>query len=278
MTKNRLIASLLVYNGNVVQTRKFKRTNMVGNAFTAVDFFNGWTVDEIVVLEISYSEIFLERFVDIVSGLSKRCFVPLSVGGKIADLSLVKTYTRAGADKIVVNTNAVKRPQLVTEIAENFGRQCVVVSLDGVINRNMDCGYEVVMDNGRQRTGIDCREWARRVVALGAGEIMVNSVEYDGDKRGYNLDLVRAVAESVEVPVIAFGGVGRWADFVDGVRVGHADAVAAGNIFHYTEHSTKKAKEFMAEAGIPVRYSTFYKVNMPRCPTYEPYLHSPDNK
>lgn len=278
MTKNRLIASLLVYNGNVVQTRRFKRTNMVGNAFTAVDFFNGWTVDEIMVLEISYSDTFLERFVDIVAGLSKRCFVPLSVGGKIGSLDLVRQYTRAGADKVVLNTNAVIKPTLVTEIAGNYGKQCVVVSIDGAPNREMASGYEVVIRNGRERTGMDLLEWAHRSLELGAGEIVVNSVDHDGDKRGYDLDLVRLVADGVDVPVIAFGGAGQWEDFVDGIRTGHADAVAAGNIFHYTEHSTKKAKEFMEKAGIPVRSSTFYRINMPRRPTYEPYLHDHASK
>jgi len=278
MTKFRLIASLLVHNGNVVQTRKFKRTNMVGSAFTAVDFFNGWTVDEIMVLEISYSDIFLERFVDIVDKLSKRCFVPLTVGGKIRDLEQVRRYTRAGADKVILNTQAVRQPVFISEIAEKFGSQCVVVSIDGAPNPELPSGYEVVIGNGRERTGLDVLEWARKSEGLGAGEIMINSIEYDGDKRGYDLELVRLVADHVDTPVIAFGGVGRWEDFVSGIRDGHASAVAAGNIFHYTEHSTKKAKEFMADSGIPVRYSTFYKINMPRCPAYEPYMHHESNK
>jgi len=273
MTKKRLIASLLVYNGNVVQTRHFKRTNMVGSAFTAVDFFNGWTVDEIVVLEISYSDAFLDRFVDIVGNLSRRCFVPLTVGGKIRDLDLVKRYTRAGADKVIVNTNAVRNPELITAIAENYGSQCVVVSIDGRENPSLTSGYEVVVDNGREPSGRDVVFWGRECVKSGAGEIMINSLEHDGNKQGYNLDLTRLVADAVDVPVIAFGGAGKWQDFVAAINEGHADAAAAGNIFHYTEHSTKKAKEFMAQAGIPVRYSTFYRINMPRFPAYEPYLH-----
>ncbi|WP_081859164.1 imidazole glycerol phosphate synthase subunit HisF [Desulfohalovibrio reitneri] len=272
MIKNRLIASLLVYNGQVVQARKFKRTNMVGSAFTAVDFFNAWTVDEIMVLEISYTRTFMERFVDILNDLSKRCFVPLSVGGKVDSLEHVHRLTRVGADKVVVNTNAVRNPVLVRQIADNYGTQCCVVSIDCRPNEDMPSGYEPMIDNGKMETGLDALEWASHVVELGAGELMINSLEYDGNRQGYDLNLVRAVADSVPVPVIAFGGVGKWEHFVEGVREGHADAVAAGNIFHYTEHSTKKAKDFMAEQGIPVRASTFYKVDMPRHPQYEKYL------
>lgn len=272
MNKKRLIATLLVNNGHVVQTRRFKRTNMVGSAFTAVDFFNSWTVDEIMVLEISHSTAYLEQFVDIVQTLSRRCFVPLTVGGKILDLELVQRYTRAGADKVVLNTQAVRGPELISRIANDYGRQCVVVSIDGAPHPDMPSGYEVMIQNAKEPGGKDLLLWAREAVDRGAGELMINSVEFDGDKRGYDLALVRKVADAVDVPVIAMGGVGKWQDFVDGIEQGHADAVAAGNIFHYTEHSTKKAKEFMAAAGIPVRHSTFYKINMPRCPTYEKYM------
>lgn len=271
MTKNRLIATLLIYNGDVVQTRRFKRTNMVGSAFTAVDFFNTWTVDEITVLEISYGRTHLERFVDIVEELSRRCFVPLTVGGKIADLGLAVRYTRVGADKVTVNTHALERPALITEIADSFGRQCVVLSIDARSDESMPSGYRVVVDNGRRDADLDALEWAQQGVSLGAGEILLNSIEHDGDKRGYDLDLVRLIADAVPVPVIAMGGVGKWEHLVEGIRDGHADAVAAGNIFHYTEHSTKKAKEFMADAGLNVRASTFYRVGLPRRPKYKPF-------
>jgi cyclase len=269
--KHRLIASLLVYNGDVVQTRRFRPTNNVGSAFTAVDFFNGWTVDEIIVLEISKDDSYMEHFEAIVEGLSRRCFVPLTVGGKIRDLSLVQTYTRAGADKVALNTGALARPALITEIADRFGRQCVVVSIDARRNPQMPSGYEAVGDRGRAPSGRDAREWALESVQLGAGEILLNEIEHDGDKRGYDLDLVGLISDAVDVPVIAFGGVANWDHLVEGVRQGHAHAVAAGNIFHYTEHSTKRAKEYMAAAGLPVRGTTFYKVTMPRRPAYKPF-------
>ena len=269
--KNRLIATLLVYNGDVVQTRRFRPTNNIGSAFTAVDFFNTWTVDEIIVLEISNDETHLKRFEQIVEGLSRRCFVPLTVGGKIRDLERVRTYTRAGADKVALNTAAIERPTLIREIADRFGSQCVVVSIDARRTPKMSSGYEAVGGRGRVPSGRDALVWAKEVAGHGAGEILLNEVEHDGDKRGYDLDLVRLISDAVDIPVIAMGGVANWEHLVDGVRIGHAHAVAAGNIFHYTEHSTKKAKEFMAAAGLPVRGTTFYKVAMPRRPAYRPF-------
>lgn len=271
MVKRRLIATLLVYQGQIVQTRKFKRTNPVGYAFTAVDFFNGWAVDEIMVLEISSDDSMLSNFIETVDGLSQRCFVPLSVGGKITDIDRVHAYTRAGADKVVLNSEAVRSPDLVREIADSFGSQCLIVSIDAAPDPEMPSGYRVMINNGTEATALDALSWAQQAADTGAGEIMINQIEHDGDRRGYDLVLVRMISDAVSVPVIAMGGVGKWDHFVDGIRDGGADAVAAGNIFHYTEHSTKKAKEFMQAAGIDARASDFYKVNMPRRPKYRAY-------
>ncbi len=271
MPKHRLIATLLVDSGRVVQTRHFKRTNMVGSAFTAVDFFNSWTVDEIIVLEISNDTSHLSRMQEIVAELSRRCFVPLSVGGKIRDLELARRYLRLGADKIVLNTGAVEWPELISEIAFFFGRQCVIVSIDAKPDEGMPSGYRVMIDNARRETDLDVLDWAHRAVDLGAGELMINATSHDGSKQGYDLALTNKVSTSVPVPVIAMGGVGKLSDFVDGIKRGGADAVAAGNILHYFEHSTKKAKEAMAAAGVPVRHIGFYKVAMPRRPKYRPF-------
>ncbi len=272
MVKNRLIATLLVYRGNVVQTRCFKRTNMVGSAFTAVDFFNGWMIDEIIVLEISEDGSFLERFHQLVEELSRRCFVPLSIGGKISDKSDAARFVRSGADKIIVNTHGISKPHLIEDISRELGTQCCVVSIDAKPDPEMPSEYTVMGNNGREDARLDVVEWAQKVVGLGAGEIMINSVEMDGDKRGYDLPLVKLISDSVSVPVIAMGGVGKWQDFVDGILIGGADAVAAGNIFHYSEHSTKKAKEFMVEAGLNVRRPDYYKIDIPRLPKYKPYI------
>ena len=271
MRKHRLIATLLIDAGQVVQTRKFKPTNAVGNAFTAVDFFNSWSVDEIVILEISRGQYAIDPFVDIIDELSRRCFVPLTVGGKIRDVELALRYIRAGADKVVVNTGACQRPALIREIADATGQQAVVLSIDARKDASMACGYRVVIDNGQRDTNLDVLEWMHAGVAAGAGELFVNAVDHDGDKRGYDLELLRLISQHTRVPLIAMGGVGQWSHLVDGIRLGGADAVAAGNIFHYTEHSTKKAKEFMEAAGLPVRHSEFYKVAMPRRPKYKRY-------
>jgi cyclase len=271
MPKHRLIATLLVDHGRVVQTRHFKRTNAVGSAFTAVDFFNSWTVDEIIVLEISNDLSHLSRMQEIIAELSRRCFVPLSVGGKIRDLDLARRYIRLGADKVVLNTGAVERPDLIDEIAAAFGRQCIIVSLDAKPDGEMPSGYRVMIDNARRQTDLDAVIWARKAVEHGAGELMVNATSHDGNKQGYDLILTQKISTAVSVPIIAMGGVGKLSDFVDGITVGRADAVAAGNIFHYFEHSTKKAKEAMAAAGLPVRHIGFYRVDMPRRPKYRPY-------
>jgi cyclase len=271
MPKHRLIATLLVDRGYVVQTRHFKRTNVVGNAFTAVDFFNSWTVDEIVVLEISNDRSHLNGMQEIIAELSRRCFVPLSVGGKIRDIDLARRYIRLGADKIVLNTGAVERHDLIDEIAAAFGRQCIVVSIDARPDAGMPSGYRVMIDNARRETDLDAVAWACTAVEHGAGELMINATSHDGDKQGYDLTLIGKIAAAVSVPIIAMGGVGKLSDFVDGITIGGADAVAAGNIFHYFEHSTKKAKEAMAAAGLPVRHIGFYRVNMPRRPKYHPF-------
>jgi cyclase len=271
MPKHRLIATLLVDSGNVVQTRQFRRTNVIGSAFTAVDFFNGWTVDEIIILEISATTSFLSRMQEIISELSKRCFVPLSVGGKVRDVDLAARYLRIGADKVVINTGAFRRPALITDVAERFGRQCVIVSIDGQPDSAAPSGYRVAIDNGRLNTGEDVVAWACRAVEYGAGELMINSTTHDGNKQGYDLTLIKKVSDAVDVPVIAMGGANKLSDFVDGIVCGGADAVAAGNIFHYFEHSTKRAKETMAAAGLPVRAIGFYAINMPRRPKYRPF-------
>lgn len=269
--KRRLIAVLLVANGQIVQTRRFCRTNPVGSPFTAVDFFNGWTVDEIIILEISKDTTYLAKFIELIEELSRRCFVPLTVGGKIRDLDLIRQLTRAGADKVVLNTGAVEDPALIQQASQSFGSQAVVLSVDARVSIEQPSGYEVMIGNGSSPTGLDVLSWCSKGVDCGAGELMVNQIEHDGDKRGYDIGLIRMLSENLPVPIIAMGGVGEWQHLVDGITEGKADAVAAGNIFHYTEHSTKKAKEYMIDAGLPVRPTSFYKVAMPRRPKYRPF-------
>jgi len=266
MLKHRLIPNIILNNGNVVQSRNFKHTNIIGNAVTAVDFFNSWAVDEIIILDVSRNTENRKNFLRIIQGLSKRCFVPLTVGGWIKSIEDITYILKIGADKVSINTEAVKNPQFIKESSDRFGSQCIVVSIDVKINNLNE--YKVYIDRGRKSTNLDPVNWAKTVEKNGAGEIFLTSIDRDGTKQGYDLDLVKQVSESVGIPVVAFGGVGKWEHFVDGIKIGKADAVSAANIFHYTEHSTFKAKEFLENAGINVRNSHFYKLSSPRNPKY----------
>ncbi len=255
MLKKRLIPVLIIRDGQVVQSVRFKHTNVIHSMpATAVDFFNRWAVDEIVILDVSRNLSKRDKFYEVVSELSKKCFVPLSVGGWIDSLDEIKKLLRSGADKVVLNTIAVRQPEFVRESAELFGTQCVVVSMDVKKKQNGDgVLYEVYIDRGREATGLSPFGWAKRVQELGAGEIFLNCIDHDGYRKGYDLELLKGVVASVDIPVIAMGGVFNWQHLVDGIFIGGADAVAAANIFHYTEHSTKKAKAYMREKGLDVR-------------------------
>jgi cyclase len=269
MLKKRLIPSLLVRDGRIVQSVQFRHTNVIGNVITAVDFFNGWAVDEILILDVSRDHTGRAEFLDIVDELSERCFVPLTVGGWIASIADIETLLEHGADKITINTHAFRQPAFITEAAKVFGSQCIVVSIDAKRNER---GEAIVWtDRGRGDTGVHAAAWAREAEDRGAGEILLTSIDNDGMRKGYDLDLMKHVSEAVRIPVIAFGGVGHWSHMVEGIRTGGVDAVSAGNIFHFTEHSTKKAKEYLRDAGIDVRDTFFYRVTIPRRPRYKQY-------
>lgn len=266
MLKRRLIASLLARHGRIIQSVEFNHTNVIGNAITAVDFFNTWAVDEIVILDISREKDFRHQFYKIVEELSERCFVPLSVGGWVTEAEDVRTLLKLGADKVIINTQAYRQDNFVEEVSYIFGSQCIVVSIDVKINSAGN--YEVFVDRGREPTGMDPLNWALEVEKRGAGEIYLTSIDRDGTRKGYDNKLTKMISDAVDIPVIASGGVGSWHHFVDGINCGNADAVSAANIFHFTEHSTKKAKEFMHQAGVEVRETVFYKNLQQRKPKY----------
>jgi len=274
MVKKRLIATLLCHNGIIVQSINFKHTNAIGNAQTAVDFFSTWSVDEIVILDVSYDTEMREEFHETIKTVSKRCFVPLSVGGWIRDVAEIRTLLASGADKVVVNTALRDDPEFVSKAAAVFGSQCIVASMD--VRGETPETYEVFVERGRRGIGVGPVEWARHAEGLGAGEIYLTSVERDGSRLGYDLALTRMVSEAVGVPVIASGGVGNWDHLAEGVLSGHAEAVSAANIFHFTEHSTKKAKEAVAEAGVDVPPTFFHKNLRSRKPTYDPVFSFKD--
>src|SRR5688572_6593571 len=269
MLKKRLIPSLLVRDGRIVQSVQFRHTNVIGNVITAVDFFNGWAVDEILILDVSRDHTGRAEFLDIVDELSERCFVPLCVGGWITSIADIEMLLEHGADKIAINTHAFRNPGFITEAAKVFGSQCIVLSID--VKRDEAGEPAVWIDRGREPTGVAPLDWARRAEQAGAGEILLTSIDNDGMRKGYDLPLMKSVSEAVGIPVIAFGGVGHWSHMAAGVTEGGVDAVSAGNIFHFTEHSTKKAKEYLRGAGVDMRDTFFYKVSIPRRPRYKQY-------
>lgn len=251
MRKIRLIAVLVVRDGQVVQSVRFKHTNVIHyDPVHAMECFNKWAVDEIVILNVSRDAESRDKFAEIVGKICNDCFVPVTVGGWITDADYASRMLRSGADKLCLNTVFHTDPELVTRLSRRYGRQCIVASIDAKVAA--DGRASVYVDRGRIDTQVAPLDWARRAVELGAGEIFFNSIDHDGNRKGYDLETLPQICHGVEIPVIAFGGVFRWDHLAEGVTAG-ADAVAAANIFHYTEHSARKAKRFLLDAGIPVR-------------------------
>ncbi|MCM8811723.1 MAG: imidazole glycerol phosphate synthase cyclase subunit [Candidatus Omnitrophica bacterium] len=250
MLKKRLIPVLILRDGQVVQSIQFRHTNVIHwNPVTAVDFFNKWAVDEILLLDVSRTTENRQKFYDAVHTLSAKCFVPLTVGGWVTSTEEIRKLLRLGADKVSVNTQAVRHPEFISEAAQIFGSQCIVVSIDV---KKIDGARRVVIDRGREITELAPVEWAREAEKRGAGEIFLTSIDHDGTRSGYDLELMRQVSHAVSIPVIAFGGAFAWEHLAEGILAG-AEACAAANVFHFTEHSTKKAKEHLRKAGIEVR-------------------------
>lgn len=240
----RVIAVVIVNRGVVVQSVNFRHTNPIhSDAIHAIEAFDAAAADEIVLLDVSREHD--PNFPEILEHVTSTCFLPVSAGGWITSMDYAHRLTRAGADKLVVNTILYTQPKLVTEMAETFGSQAVVASIDAKDG-------EAVVDRGRLGTEWSVEAFAKWAVKLGAGEILLNDVNHDGARKGYNLPLLRKVSEVVTVPVVAFGGVAIWQHLVEGLEAG-ASAVAAANIWHYREGAIRKAKKYLAEHGIGVR-------------------------
>ena len=252
MLKKRLIAVILIRESSVVQSIKFKHTNVIHyDPIHAINSFNRWAVDEMVILNVSRDESLKDTFVKTLNRISTECFVPLAAGGWINDLEYGRTLLLNGADKLVINTYPFVNPAFISTLAQRFGNQCIVVSVDSRLN---ETGEEVVaIDRGRQMTNMRTVEWARKAESLGAGELFINSLDYDGNRKGYNIGLIRSITEAVSIPVIAMGGVFTWKHLAEGIIDAKADAVAAANIFHYTEQSIKKAKRYLLDVGLNFR-------------------------
>jgi len=249
MLRKRLITVLTFNDGVLFRTKQFHPDYRY-----TLNFVDAWSVDEVVVLDITRpGNGKKENFYDVVGRFARDTFVPLAAGGGIRTLDDVRTFMSMGADKVVVNTGAVRRPELISEIAQNYGSQCVVLSMD--VRRDDSGNYEVFSDFATTASGMRPAEWARQAQQLGAGEILVTSVERDGSLEGYDLALSREVADAVSVPVLILGGAGAWKHFAEGLSEGAAAAVCTQNIYHFTETSVRSAKEYLAKAGFDIRMS-----------------------
>src|SRR5690242_12857058 len=255
MFKVRVIPCLDVKDGRVVKGVNFVNLRDAGDPVEAAVAYDAAAADELCFLDITASHEKRETIYDVVTRTAEACFMPLTVGGGVRTVDDIRRLLTCGADKVSINTAAVARRAFVKEAAEKFGDQCIVVAIDAKkVSRSGDRGrWEIFTHGGRQPTGIDAVGYAKEVVALGAGEILLTSMDRDGTKEGYDIALTRAIADGVNVPVIASGGVGTLDHMVEGIRDGHATAVLAASIFHFGEHTVREAKIHMAKAGLPVR-------------------------
>lgn len=251
MYAKRIIPCLDVNRGRVVKGVNFVNLIDAGDPVECAKVYDKAGADELVFLDITASSDARDTVVDMVEAVAKCVFIPFTVGGGIRTVDDFRRILNAGADKVSVNSAAVKNPELIREAAEKFGSQCVVVAIDA--KRRENGGWEVYLNGGRVATGIDAVEWAKRAETLGAGEILLTSMDCDGTKAGYDLELTRAVSESVGIPVIASGGAGELSHFLDAFREGKADAVLAASLFHFKEIEIRELKEYLAQNGESVR-------------------------
>ena len=255
MFKVRIIPCLDVKDGRVVKGINFVNLRDAGDPVEAAIAYDEAGADELTFLDITASHEDRDIMLDVVQRTAEACFMPLTVGGGVRTIDDIRALLSFGADKVSINTAAVARRAFVKEAAEKFGDQCIVVAIDAKkVSPPGEAGrWEIFTHGGRKPTGLDAIAYAREVVSLGAGEILLTSMDRDGTRQGFDIALTCAVADAVTVPVIASGGVGNLQHLVDGIRDGHASAVLAASIFHFGEFSVRDAKTFMAKAGLPVR-------------------------
>ncbi|HCX14359.1 MAG TPA: imidazole glycerol phosphate synthase subunit HisF [Rhodospirillaceae bacterium] len=251
MLKIRIIPCLDVKQGRVVKGINFVDLRDAGDPVEQARLYDTEGADELCFLDITASHENRDTLYSVVSRTAEQCFMPLTVGGGVRTVDDIRKLLLAGADKVSINTAAVKTPEFVKAAAEKFGSQCIVVALDA--KQTGDNFFEIFTHGGRNATGIDAVAWAKRMTAYGAGEILLTSMDRDGTKAGYDIPLTRAVADAVSVPVIASGGVGTLEHLAAGVSEGHATAVLAASIFHFGQHTIHEAKDYLHSVGIPVR-------------------------
>ncbi len=254
MLTKRIIPCLDVHGGRVVKGTSFVQLRDAGDPAELASFYYQEGADELVFLDITATPEGRDTMVEVVERISAEVFMPLTVGGGLRRITDMQRMLRAGADKVSVNTAAVLEPELISQGADKFGNQCIVVAIDAKrVEGSKAPRWEVYIYSGQKPTGMDALDWARRVVELGAGELLLTSMDADGHRAGYDLELTRAIAEAVSVPVIASGGAGTLEDLYQALVEGKADAVLAASIFHYGTYSIAETKQYLAQKGIPIR-------------------------
>ena len=251
MHTKRVIPCLDVNNGRVVKGVNFVNLQDAGDPVENAAYYNESLADELVFLDITASSDNRDTIVSMVSRVAEKVFIPLTVGGGIRTVEDIRKILKAGADKVGVNSAAVKRPELIAEGAERFGSQCIVLAIDA--KKRDETGYDVYANGGRVNTGKDALEWALEAERLGAGEILLTSMDRDGTKDGFDLEFTRQIAQAVQIPVIASGGAGKLEHFYDAFAEGQADAALAASLFHYRDLTIRQVKEYLRGRGIPVR-------------------------
>jgi cyclase len=251
MLKTRIIPCLDVKDGRVVKGVNFVNLVDAGDPVEQAKLYGAQGADELCFLDITASSDNRDVLYDVVTRVAEQCFMPLTVGGGVREVDDVRKLLLAGADKVSINTAAVKRPEFVKEASEKFGAQCIVVAIDA--KSTGPNSFEIFTHGGRNATGIDAVKWAQRMEEYGAGEILLTSMDRDGTKQGFNLPLTRAIADAVKIPVIASGGVGELTHFVDGVKEGHASALLAASVFHFGTFTIPQVKQHLEQHGVPVR-------------------------
>jgi len=251
MLKIRIIPCLDVKNGKVVKGTKFVNLKYAGDPVKQAKIYDNQGADELCFLDITASSDKRNILYDVVKKTAQKCFMPLTVGGGIRSIEDIRKLLLCGADKVSINTAAIKNPQLIKKASSKFGNQCIVVAIDAKqIKKNK---WEIFTHGGRKKTGIDAIKWAKKMESLGAGEVLLTSMDKDGTKSGFDLELTKKISNSINIPVIASGGVGNIQDLVDGIKIGKASAVLAASIFHYGKYTIKEVKKEMKKKGIAVR-------------------------
>jgi len=251
MLKVRIIPTLLWKNLGLVKGVGFNSWRQVGTVMPSIKVYNSRDVDELVLLDITATDERREPDYDSISEFSAECFVPLTFGGGVNDLDVIRRLLLSGVDKVAINTMAYKRPELISESSYKYGSQCIVASID--VGLNEQGNYECFSHCGQEQTGKDPVEWSKELESLGAGEILVTSIERDGTMDGYDTNLIKLISSSVNIPVIASGGAGNYSHMLEALQKGGASSVAAASIFHFTEQTPAEARGFLAENGVPVR-------------------------